>query len=98
MQEAWELLNITKLRLWTALLQVINNSPRHAVISSRAITGKYSTDVSVSCLLSPGVEIVEISVQDNIETLLRYSQYITKVRYSDLPCNKNPTNYLFWFR
>lgn len=28
MKKAWELLNITVMRLWTAHLQVINNSPR----------------------------------------------------------------------
>lgn len=61
-----ETIDITALRLSTAHSRIINNSPRHAVISSRAITGKYSTDVSVSCLLSPGVEIVEISMRDNI--------------------------------
>lgn len=38
-------------------IHVINNSPRHAVISSRAITGKYSTDVSVHCLLSMDMKL-----------------------------------------
>lgn len=38
-------------------IHVINNSPRHAVISSRAITGKYTTDVSVYCLLSMDMKL-----------------------------------------
>ena len=61
--------------------------PRLMQVYSPPVSGQvYITNISagVICLLSCVVEIVEISVQDNIETLLRYFfQYAAKIVFLD---------------
>ena len=69
-KEAWELLLITVLRLWTAHLQVINKSPRRAIYEPLPSldTGRGSGHITRRerfCLLSLKIEIVQISTRDN---------------------------------
>ncbi len=53
--------------------------PRFMYVYSLPVKGRYITKHKRRNHLS--VEIVEISEQDNIETLLRYFQYAAKVKH-----------------
>lgn len=56
--------------------------PRFMLLYSPPSYGRYIANTSVGAILSLScmTEIVQISEQDNIETLLRYFQYVHKDR------------------